>query len=90
MNFMFLLFAVLLCAGAIPKELGALSKLERLLLGNNQLSGEGGSTELHRYKVRFSRSLFRSVGTNVLRPGCVTIFVQCCMLLVVQDASPKS
>lgn len=34
------------CAGAIPKDLGALGKLERLLLGHNELTGEVLPAEL--------------------------------------------
>lgn len=36
-NFFQLLAA---CAGSIPKELGALTKLDRLQLDNNQLTGK--------------------------------------------------
>ena len=45
------------CAGNIPKELGALHKLQRLSIHSNQLSGEccvktGGVVIFHRVFVR--------------------------------------
>lgn len=39
-------FLIAFCVGAVPKELGSLSKLEKLVLSVNELAGEKGSTAL--------------------------------------------
>ena len=53
--------AILRCAGAIPKELGALGKLEDLRLHNNELTGEAAGPAIF-----VSLFWFRTLVTRLL------------------------
>lgn len=54
-----------LCAGAIPKELGALAELTVLELDNNKLSGDGRLCK--KVLIQFSRTcVLRRVGRTHL------------------------
>lgn len=62
------LFSGLLLAGAIPKELGTLSKLVELYLSFNQISGKKGCTNTLLWKL-----LHRFDGTPVARQAAASI-----------------
>ena len=53
------------CAGAIPKELGALGKLEDLRLHKNELTGEAAGLAIF-----VSLFWFRTLVTRLLESSC--------------------